>query len=140
MKFGRILCIFQLCFTRAEWLRKNHFVELHCGSDDPGCRLHSTQGHDRSYIGYMPQVPPRAWFLHLCNKFCRKICKFSVRKNWCKFILQFLSLHAPMTIFENFFFYGYLFGMSTKEIKERANDLISFLELPDGNTALKILR
>ena len=45
-----------------------------------------------------------------------------------------------MTIYENFFFYGYLFGMKTEEIKSRANDLISFLDLPSGHSKLKFLR
>lgn len=53
---------------------------------------------------------------------------------------QFLNLHDQMTIFENFFFYGYLYGMESANIKSRAIDLIAFLDLPSGYRFVKTLR
>lgn len=55
-------------------------------------------------------------------------------------LFQSLNLHDQMTIFENFFFYGYLFGMTDENIKTRAIDLISFLDLPSGHRFVKTLR
>lgn len=52
---------------------------------------------------------------------------------------QFLNLHDQMTIFENFFFYGYLYGMDSENIKARAIDLIAFLDLPSGHRFVKTL-
>lgn len=52
---------------------------------------------------------------------------------------QSLNLHDQMTIYENFYFYGYLFGMSDEDIQARAIDLISFLDLPSGYRFVKSL-
>lgn len=54
--------------------------------------------------------------------------------------MQSLNLHDQMTILENFFFYGYLFGMNTESIQARAIDLITFLDLPSGHRFVKTLR
>lgn len=61
------------------------------------------------------------------------------RRSELGYMPQSLNLHDQMTIFENFFFYGYLFGMTDENIKTRAIDLISFLDLPSGHRFVKTL-
>lgn len=60
------------------------------------------------------------------------------QKHWK--ILQAVSLHESMSIFENFFFYGYVFGMSSRAIQARAIDLITLLDLPSGHRIVGDLR
>ncbi|XKL64323.1 hypothetical protein PGB90_004409 [Kerria lacca] len=52
---------------------------------------------------------------------------------------QFLSLHVTLTMFENLFFYGYLFGLSKQEIKTRTESLVSILQLPSVDCIFKTL-
>lgn len=54
--------------------------------------------------------------------------------------LQTLSLHEQMSVYENFTFYGYLFGMETDAIRSRSEDLLKFLELPSGHRLVRELR
>lgn len=53
---------------------------------------------------------------------------------------QDLSLHNGMSIMENFYFYGYIFGLEDHVIQTRAQELISFLDLPMGHRLLSELR
>lgn len=45
-----------------------------------------------------------------------------------------------MSIYENFTFYGLLYGMKTDAIRSRAEHLLKFLELPSGHRLVKDLR
>lgn len=67
----------------------------------------------------------------------KKIEKYFYKKSISP---QTLNLHDQMSILENFYFYGYLFGMTNIEIQARAIDLISFLDLPSGHRFVKTLR
>ncbi|KAK7595507.1 hypothetical protein V9T40_013332 [Parthenolecanium corni] len=44
---------------------------------------------------------------------------------------QTLSLHTQLTVKENITFYGHLFGMLHGELRNRVNEYITFLELPN---------
>lgn len=56
------------------------------------------------------------------------------------FLLQLLCLHHRMSILENFYFYGYLFGMTKDRIEERIKDLMALLELPSKYRIVADLR
>lgn len=45
-----------------------------------------------------------------------------------------------MTVYENFYFYGYLHGMSGEQIRARADELISFLQIPSGDRMVQSMR
>lgn len=62
-----------------------------------------------------------------------------LKKSFFK-IFQTVSLHESMSINENLFFYGYIFGLSSKDIQARAIDLITLLDLPSGNRIVGDLR
>lgn len=55
-------------------------------------------------------------------------------------VKQDMCLYLQLTILENFRVYGYLFGISEKDILARAKNLVSFLELPSENTFIDNLR
>ncbi|XKL64715.1 hypothetical protein PGB90_004801 [Kerria lacca] len=61
------------------------------------------------------------------------------RRSDVGYMPQSLCIHTQLTIEENFFMYGYLFGVSTEDIASRSKDLISFLELPNGNRLVTTL-
>ncbi|KAK7588215.1 hypothetical protein V9T40_005460 [Parthenolecanium corni] len=55
------------------------------------------------------------------------------RRSELGYMPQDLSLHSGMSIMENFCFYGYIFGLEDHVIQARADELISFLDLPMGH-------
>ncbi|KAK7588216.1 hypothetical protein V9T40_005461 [Parthenolecanium corni] len=64
---------------------------------------------------------------------CGSIWINAKKRSEIGFMPQAVSLHESMSIFENFFFYGYVFGMSSRAIQARAIDLITLLDLPSGH-------
>lgn len=65
---------------------------------------------------------------------------FNLVNYWYQLELQTLSLHTQMTVKENITFYGYLFGMHFEELKNRVNEYVTFLELPDKHRFVGELR
>lgn len=59
------------------------------------------------------------------------------RRSEIGFMPQTLSLYQNLTVYENFFVFGYIFGISTERIRTRASELIKFLDIPTPNRQLK---
>ena len=55
-------------------------------------------------------------------------------------ILQDLALFCDFTMMETLYYFGILYGMSIKKVKERGKYLLELLELPSVNKAIKNLR
>lgn len=53
---------------------------------------------------------------------------------------QDIALVVEFTILETIYFFGRLHGMKKEQLQERANFLLKFLDLPDGNRLIRDLR
>lgn len=53
---------------------------------------------------------------------------------------QEIALYGEFTIKETMMYFGWIFGMNSKEIYERLQFLLNFLDLPSQNRMVKNLR
>lgn len=53
---------------------------------------------------------------------------------------QEIALYGEFTIKETMMYFGWIFGMETKEIRDRLRFLLDFLDLPSENRMVKNLR
>lgn len=53
---------------------------------------------------------------------------------------QEIALYGEFTIKETMMYFGWIFGMETREIVERLRFLLDFLDLPSENRMVKNLR
>ena len=87
----------------------------------PGARGHSIPGKD---VGYMPQVT---------------IIYYAV-SHYFHLPLKDLALFGDFTMLETMYYFGTLFGMSPKKVRERGKFLLELLELPSVTKTIKKLR